>query len=101
MVLAPPLLAASSEELYRANCSTCHDTGERGAPRLGDSAEWARRLQRSSIQAFYESSVQGVRRRSMSRRGGFSNLSDAEIRQIVDYMVDAAQVQRPPSSVPR
>jgi cytochrome c5 len=95
--LASPTLlhAATSEELYRTNCGKCHDEGSRGAPKLGDSDEWTRRLQRSGIQAFYESSVLGVRKRARSLRGDFSNLSDAEIRAIVDYMVDAARAKRP------
>ena len=46
------------------------------------------------MQSFYDNSVLGVRKRARSLRGDFNNLSDAEIRSIVDYMVDAAGIKR-------
>jgi cytochrome c5 len=34
----------SGEELYKAVCGACHDSGVAGAPKMGDKAAWAPRL---------------------------------------------------------
>lgn len=36
----PALTPINGKEIYQANCSTCHDTGRLGAPKIGDQAVW-------------------------------------------------------------
>lgn len=49
--LAPPAAATgaapgsrSGEELYKAVCGACHETGVAGSPKTGDKAAWAPRI---------------------------------------------------------
>ena len=48
---AGPLQAADGEEIYRSAmppCSSCHDTGAAGAPKVGDAESWGDRLDKDT-----------------------------------------------------
>jgi cytochrome c5 len=78
--------SASGEEIYKAKCSTCHDSGAGQAPRVSVSAEWSAREARGR-NAMMESALKGMPATAMAAKGGFTELSDAEVRQTVDYML--------------
>jgi cytochrome c5 len=82
-------LAASGEATYKAKCSTCHDAGLASAPRVGDKAEWARR-NRQGTQLLYQATLQGKPNTAMLAKGGFTELSDAEVTAVVDYLLAQA-----------
>ena len=44
MALAAPAAAQTGGEIYRARCASCHDAGERSAPRPGVVADWQPRV---------------------------------------------------------
>jgi len=35
--------------IYDRYCKDCHDTGEKGAPKLGDQAAWAERIKKGQL----------------------------------------------------
>ena len=78
--------AAAGEVVYKAKCSTCHDSGAGLAPRLSVAAEWTAREARGR-NAMYESAIKGMPATAMAAKGGFMELSDAEVRATVDYML--------------
>ncbi len=76
--------AATPAALYSTACAACHDSGAAGAPKVGDQAAWAPRLAQG-IDGMTASVIKG--KGIMPARGG-SQASDAEIREVVIYMVN-------------
>lgn len=73
--------------LYTQVCSVCHTAGIAGAPKTGDKAAWAPRLAQG-IDGLTASAIKG--KNAMPPRGG-SQGSDADIKAVVTYMVNAAK----------
>lgn len=88
---AQPALAASAEEIYSRDCAHCHTGGIAGAPKLGDREEWSRRI-RAGKTMLYRNALEGVPNTAMSARGGHPDLSDTDIRSVVDYMLRTANL---------
>ena len=78
--------AASGEEVYKSACSTCHDSGAGQAPRVTHRDEWLPRWQRGR-DAMHEAGIKGVPNTAMAAKGGFSKLSDEEVKAAVDYIL--------------
>jgi len=73
------------ESIYRANCASCHDTGEVGAPRIGDRQAWKARIaegRRMQVRM----AIRGIRK--MPPRGGNPDLSDREVEAAVVYLLN-------------
>ena len=86
-VAAATPAAAGPPALFTQICSACHAAGVAGAPKFGDKAAWAPRIAQG-IDALTASAIQG--KGAMPPRGG-SNATEAEIRAVVTYMVNAAK----------
>ena len=88
---APVQVAAANpgagEALYKQACMACHAAGVAGAPKFGDKAAWAPRIQ-TGIDALTTSVIKG--KNAMPPRGG-SAASDVDIHSAVVYMVNAAK----------
>ncbi len=74
--------------VYQQACFSCHASGVAGAPKFGDATDWEPRIAQG-IEVLHQHSLQGIR--AMPPKGGFMNLSDAQVQAAVDYMV--AQVK--------
>jgi c(7)-type cytochrome triheme protein len=74
--------------IFDAACSACHGSGLLGAPKYGDAAQWAPRI-KTGIDAMVKNAIAGTTK-GMPPKGGRSDLSDAQIRSVVEYMVAAA-----------
>ena len=79
--------AAATPALFMQICAVCHAQGVAGAPKLGDKAAWAPRVAQG-IDALTASVIKG--KGAMPPKGG-STASDAEIKTVVTYMVNAAK----------
>ncbi len=66
---------------------TCHATGVANAPKFGDKAAWAPRIQQG-IPTLVQNAIKG--KNAMPPKGG-SSASDADMRAAVEYMVNAAK----------
>src|SRR5215471_11396839 len=73
----------TGEQIVRAQCAKCHETGAGGAPKIGDRAAWIPRM-KQGIDAVVRSAING--HGGMPARGGMANLTDAEMRSAVVYM---------------
>jgi cytochrome c5 len=79
--------AGAGEALYKQACFACHGAGVAGAPKFGDKAAWAPRIQ-NGVDALTASAIKG--KGAMPPKGG-STASDADIQAAVVYMVNAAK----------
>jgi cytochrome c5 len=86
-VAAAAPAADSPPALYTQICSACHAAGVAGAPKFGDKAAWAPRAAQG-IDALVASAIKG--KGAMPPKGG-SGASEAEIKGVVTYMVNAAK----------
>ena len=84
---APAASGAAVPALYTQACVACHASGVAGSPKLGDKAAWAPRLGQG-IDALTASVIKG--KGAMPPKGG-STASDAEIRTVVEYMVNVSK----------
>jgi cytochrome c5 len=76
----------SGEEVYKAQCTTCHANGLAGAPKFGDTGVWAARI-KTGYDALLTSALKG--KGSMGAQGG-GDYNDTEIGRAVVYMTAAA-----------
>jgi cytochrome c5 len=79
--------SGAGEALYKQACFACHAAGVAGAPKFGDKAAWAPRIQ-TGLDALTNSAIKG--KNAMPPKGG-SAASDADIHSAVVYMVNAAK----------
>lgn len=77
----------SGREIVEARCASCHQTGQDGAPRIGDRAAWIPRLSRG-VDFLVRSAIHG--HGPMPPRGGMADLTDHEIRSAILYMFNPA-----------
>jgi len=91
---APVAVAASDEEpdgetVYNSSCVACHGSGAGGAPKLGDEADWEKRLGQG-FEVLIEHAIQGYQGEAglMPARGGNASLSDEEVAAAVEYIID-------------
>lgn len=74
------------EAVYQGQCAACHASGAAGAPKLGDTAGWAPRIQ-TGFEALVHSALKG--KGAMPPQGG-GDFNDTEIARGVAYMANAA-----------
>jgi cytochrome c5 len=72
-------------EVVQAYCAKCHQTGAMGAPGIGDRAAWIPRL-KQGFEFLVRSAIKG--HGPMPSRGDVANLTDAEIRAAIAYMIN-------------
>jgi cytochrome c5 len=75
----------TGEEVYKAQCATCHGTGALGSPKFQDAAAWGPRIG-AGFDALLNSALKG--KNSMTPQGG-GEFSDYEVARAVVYMANA------------
>lgn len=91
---APPPTPKTPEELamgenvFKQVCHACHGMGVAGAPKLGDADQWKARVKQGPEQ-LYKHAIEGFKgtHGTMPARGGKPDLSDAQVKAGVDYML--------------
>ncbi|MBY4899047.1 cytochrome c5 family protein [Cupriavidus sp. AU9028] len=88
-VAAAPAGASAEvgKRVYDQACVVCHGTGVAGAPKFGDKAAWAPRLQQGA-DALHASALRG--KGAMPPKGGYAG-PDADVIAASDYMMGAAK----------
>lgn len=76
----------SGEQVFQGQCAACHATGAAGAPKLGDAAAWAPRIQ-TGFETLVHSALEGKGAMAPQKGGEFSDL---EIARGVAYLANAA-----------
>jgi cytochrome c5 len=77
----------TGEQVVRAACFRCHETGLNGAPKIGDRAAWSPRVSQG-VDAVTRSAISG--HGGMPARGGLADLTDREVTSAIMYMFSRA-----------
>lgn len=82
----------TGEAVYNMACTACHTAGIAGAPKVGEADVWAPRIAQGN-DVLYDHAINGYQGNAgvMPARGGISSLSDEEVINAVDYMVERSQ----------
>lgn len=75
----------SGEELYKASCAACHDTGAAGAPKMGDKGGWGPRLGQG-LAGLVKSATAG--KGAMPPKGGAADATDAELARAIAFIAN-------------
>jgi cytochrome c5 len=81
-----PAVVHTGEQIFQAVCTACHTSGAAGAPKVGDAAAWAPRIQ-TGYEALLHSALKG--KGAMPPQGG-GDFQDFEIGRAVVYMANQA-----------
>jgi cytochrome c len=73
---------------YENKCSACHANAAIGAPVLGDKNAWSE-VTAKGLDKVYHNSINGIN--GMPPKGGNMDLSDSEMKVIVDYMINSSK----------
>jgi cytochrome c5 len=75
----------SGEEVVKGVCSTCHQAGVAGAPKIGDRAAWGPHI-KEGLQSLVATAIKG--KGAMPPKGGNPSLSDDEVARAVVFMAN-------------
>ncbi|WP_321907143.1 c-type cytochrome [Paraburkholderia sp. J11-2] len=96
-----PRVYKTGEQVFQAVCSACHTSGAAGAPKFGNSGDWAPRIAQG-FDTLWKTALSG--KGAMPPRGGTNpdDYSDYEIGLAVAYMANhaGANFQDPPKPAP-
>ncbi len=81
--------SATPEQTYQRFCFSCHTTGAAGAPKTGDVADWAPRIAQGR-EVMLRNTIDGMAS-GMPARGLCVQCTDAELGDVLDYMVTRSQ----------
>lgn len=83
---------ANAPQLYVNSCSWCHTEGTGGAPAIGDKEDWERRTAKGMAKV-YSNAIDGYEGATgiMPAKGSRPDLSDEEVKELVDFMVEVSQ----------
>lgn len=82
----------NGQQVYDQACFACHGTGAAGAPKLGDVPAWSGRIAKGT-EMLYQHAINGFTGETgiMPPKGGRTDLSDAQVKAAVDYMISQGQ----------
>jgi cytochrome c5 len=80
----PAASEKNAEQIAQAACLKCHETGEKGAPKLSDKAAWTQRGSKG-LDAVTKTVIRG--HGNMPARGGMTDLTDAELKSVIAYLL--------------
>ena len=84
-----PAAPRTGKQIVEARCAKCHEKGTGGAPKIGDREAWVPRI-KDGYDATVRSAING--HGGMPARGGMPNLTDAEMKDAITYMINKGHV---------
>lgn len=86
----------SGEEVFKAQCTTCHTAGVAGAPKFGDAGAWGPRI-RQGFDTLVNSALKG--KGAMGPQAG-GDFEDIEVARAAAYMANAGGAKFPEPQKP-
>lgn len=87
----------AGEEIVKAKCASCHEKGEKGAPRIGDRDAWIPKVKKG-LDATVRAAIRG--HGAMPARGGMAEVTDEEFRSAVIYLLNPSYPLPRPAAAP-
>lgn len=81
-------LVSKGEKMYNDSCKLCHATDTMGAPAVGDADAWASVIAKGMDKVVHNA-INGTG--GMPPKGGNMDLSDADVKAIVEFMVNSSK----------
>ncbi len=78
-----PKILKTGLEVYQLACAACHNSGAAGAPILGNTEQWAKRLPQG-FDTLVSHAINGIG--AMPAKGGNANLDNIEVARAVAHM---------------
>jgi cytochrome c5 len=82
------VMIRTGKSIYESKCVACHGIGIAGAPKLGDKASWAPRIQAGKV-TLLKNAMNGLN--AMPPKGTCSDCSKKDIEKTIEYMVANSQ----------
>jgi len=79
---------SKGEKMYNTSCKVCHATDKMGAPAVGDAKAW-NTVTEKGFDKVLANSINGTG--GMPPKGGNMDLSDADMKEIVEFMVNSSK----------
>ena len=79
---------SKAEKMYDASCKLCHATDKMGAPAVGDANAW-KSVMEKGMDKVLVNAIKGTG--GMPPKGGNMDLSDADVKEIVEFMLEASK----------
>ena len=80
------VILAKGEKQYNESCKLCHSTDKMGAPEIGDVDAW-KKVTEKGVEKVIANAINGTG--GMPPKGGNMDLTDEEIKTIVEFMIDS------------
>lgn len=86
-----PQQELDGEAVYNTACVACHGAGIAGAPKTGDGEAWQPRIDQG-MDTLVKHAIEGFQGEAglMPARGGNASLTDEQVRDAVQHMVEAS-----------
>ncbi len=84
----PAAASGKGKEVYQASCFACHGTGAAGAPKIGDQAAWAPRIDKG-MDTLMQHTLNGFN--AMPPKGTCMACSDEDLKAAVEYMISESK----------
>ena len=81
-------LVSKEETMYNASCKLCHSSTNMGAPMVGDADAWSD-VMAKGMDKVVHNAIAGTG--GMPPKGGNMDLSDADVKAIVEFMVNSSK----------
>jgi cytochrome c5 len=75
----------SVDELYPRTCAVCHAAGVANAPKTGDAAAWAPRVEAKGIDGLLATAKTGLN--AMPPKGMCADCTDSELQALIEFML--------------
>ncbi|TET89671.1 MAG: cytochrome c5 family protein [Sulfurovum sp.] len=79
---------SKAEKMYDASCKLCHATDTMGAPAVGDANTWET-VMKKGMDTVLVNAIKGMG--GMPPKGGNMDLSDDDIKEIVEFMINSSK----------
>ncbi|WP_133492996.1 c-type cytochrome [Alcanivorax sp. 24] len=81
-------VSTNPRQLYQTHCAACHSTGAAGAPKVGESSQWASRIAQGR-ESLLKHATEGLG--AMPAKGLCQSCSAEDLTAIIDYMLEESR----------